>query len=366
MKIYKTYLYAFGILTGSLLNASCVDMLTEDPNSYYEKKDIFATKAKAAMAVTGVYEQLPTLYGSMDMAFPCSDDTYYVAGVTSDKGRRDIAHYKVTSSNTWVNSIWQGNYTGIERANYTIEGIEGMVDYETDKELQALVGEAKFLRALYAFNLVRYWGDVPFKTTSTNADKNVFQPRCSREIIYDQIIEDLNFAKTHLPWATAATTPEKVTQGAARGLLMRVLLQRAGYSLQMDGSITRPDDTKRRKYFEAVIEEWEEFKANGYHDFYPEGYRELFKGFSAGTLNSVESIFEIAFYSPDGKTGAKGYWGTYIGPLVAHPGISVTEVNQFMGRANAVFRVVPEWKGFFDVQAEDADGNVINMVGMNE
>lgn len=53
MKIYKTYLYAFGILAGSLLNASCIDMLTEDPNSYYEKKDIFATKAKAAMAVTG-------------------------------------------------------------------------------------------------------------------------------------------------------------------------------------------------------------------------------------------------------------------------------------------------------------------------
>ena len=36
MKIYKTYLYAFGILAGSLLNASCIDMLTEDPNSYYE------------------------------------------------------------------------------------------------------------------------------------------------------------------------------------------------------------------------------------------------------------------------------------------------------------------------------------------
>ena len=173
MKIYKTYLYAFGILAGSLLNASCIDMLTEDPNSYYEKKDIFATKAKAAMAVTGVYEQLPTLYGSMDMAFPCSDDTYYVAGVTSDKGRRDIAHYKVTSSNTWVNSIWQGNYTGIERANYTIEGIEGMVDYETDKELQALVGEARFLRALYAFNLVRYWGPT--------TDFPLFLGRCRAE-----------------------------------------------------------------------------------------------------------------------------------------------------------------------------------------
>ena len=258
-----------------------------------------------------------------------------------------------------MNSVWQGNYTGIERANYTVEGIEGMPGYAEDKDLQALVAEVKFLRALYAFNLVRYWGDVPFKTTSTNVDKNVFQPRCSREIIYDQIVEDLNFAKTHLPWANTSTTPEKVTQGAARGLLMRVLLQRAGYSLQMDGSITRPDDDKRKSYFEDVIKEWEAFNANGYHDFYPGGYTELFKGFSAGTLNSIESIFEIAFYSPDGKTGAKGYWGTYIGPSVAHPGISVTEVNQFMGRANAMFRVVPEWKGFFDVQEEDADGNVI-------
>ena len=56
MKTYKTYLYVLGILAGSLLNASCSDLLTEDPNSYYQKKDIFETKAKAAMAVVGVYE----------------------------------------------------------------------------------------------------------------------------------------------------------------------------------------------------------------------------------------------------------------------------------------------------------------------
>ena len=95
---------------------------------------------------------------------------------------------------------------------------------------------------------------------------------------------------------------------------MRVLLQRAGYSLQMDGTITRPDESKRREYYNAVIQEWEEFKANDYHNFYTAGYLDLFKGFSAGTLNSQESLFEIAFYSPDGSTGAKGTWGTYNGP----------------------------------------------------
>lgn len=102
-------------------------------------------------------------------------------------------------------------------------------------------------------------------------------------------------------------------------LLMRVLLQRAGYSLQMDGSITRPDDAKRKEYFEDVIEEWKAFQENKYHDFYPGGYTELFKGFSAGTIDSKESLFEVAFYSADGKSGAKGYWGTYIGPSVAQP-----------------------------------------------
>ena len=95
MKIYKTYLYALGILAGGLLNTSCADLLTEDPNSYYEKKDIFSTKAKAAMAVTGVYERLPELYGYMDMAFPCSDDTYLCVG--SDFGQRPAGHRPLQS-----------------------------------------------------------------------------------------------------------------------------------------------------------------------------------------------------------------------------------------------------------------------------
>ena len=50
--------------------------------------------------------------------------------------------------------------------------------------------------------------------------------------------------------------------------------------------------------------------------------------------------FEVAFYTVDGRTGARGYWGTYNGPLVAAPGIEATETDKFMGRANALFRVI--------------------------
>lgn len=327
------------------LLASCNDALTEIPDSYYQRKDFFVNASNAQLAVTGIYNILPTVYGDKDgMAIPCSDDTYYVVGTMSDNARRDLAHYYVKPANTMVYGVWKGKYEGLNRANYTISGIEEMKDYPGSDELKKLVAEAKFLRAQAAFDLVRYWGDVPFKTTYSANYEDTYLPRTDREEIYEQVIDDLNFAKKHLPWADAASSPERATQGAARALLMRVWLTRAGYSLQMDGKTTRPAETLRQKYFEAVIDEWEAFEANKYHKFYTSGYTELFKGFSAGILSSEESLFEIAFLVPN----AKGYWGTYIGPLVAAPGIMPTEASKFMGRANANFRTVPEWKSFFE------------------
>ena len=195
---------------------------------------------------------------------------------------------------------------------------------------------------------MKYWGDVPFKTDYSSGYDDAFGGRVNRELIYDQIIEDLNFAKSNLEWATAASSPERATQGAARALLMRVWLQRAGYSLQQNGQMTRPDDATRKRYFEAVLNEWEEIQKNGYHGFYDGGYEALFKSYSEGVLNSKESIFEIAFFHQQGSRNG-GAWGIYNGPQVAEPtGISPTEANNYMGRANGFFITVPEWKAFFE------------------
>ena len=189
------------------------------------------------MAFLGVYVVLARVehYGQYEMAMPSSDDTYYIQGTGSDNTRRDISHYNLKSSNQWIQDIWEFKYQGIDRANYAIDGIEAMEDYATDKKLQKLAAEAKFLRALLSFDLVKYWGDVPYKTTYTGEYGHVFEPRTSREIIYDQIVDDLTFAKNNLDWANGSSSSERANPGAARAILMRVLLQRDGYSLQMDG-----------------------------------------------------------------------------------------------------------------------------------
>lgn len=324
--------------------ASCDDALTEKPDSYYERDDFFTTEAKAEMAVLGIYNVLSDIYADKDgMATPCSDDTYYISGTTSDDGQRDLAHFSIRSTNSLIESVWAGKYTQINRANYTVSGIESMRGWQTNRRLLRLLGEARFLRAQAAFDLARYWGDVPFKTIHTDGYGEAYGPRVSRDEIYRQVIEDLDFAKENMPWADEIGTPERAGQGAARALLMRVLLTRAGYSLGADGSFTRPSGQVRRECFEKVVAEWEAFVEKGYHDFCPQGYTGLFKGFSAGTLDTKESLFEVAFL--DEKT--KGVWGTRNGPLVAAPVIAPSESGSYMGRANAMFRVVPEWKNFF-------------------
>lgn len=347
-------------LLATLLTASCGDTLTETPNSSYDKEHFFDSESKAEMAVMGIYSALSDYrhYGWYEMAGHVSDDTYYTARTHSDNAIHDMAHYRVNATNEWVEWMWQLKYAGIDRANMAIDGICRMPGYENNERLQALEAEARFLRAFLAFDLVKYWGDVPFKTRYTANYEDAFAPRTDREEIYDQIVEDLDFAKAHTGWATAASTPERVTQGAARALLMRVCLQRAGYSLRADGQLARPEEAVRQSCFDRVLEEWDAFQRAGVHGFYDGGYEALFKSFSEGTLNARESLFEVSFFHSTGNRNG-GAWGIYNGPQVAEPtGISTTDAGNYMGRANGFFITVPEWRAFFEEGDERRDVSI--------
>ena len=353
---------------GALLSMGVVSCdLTEKPTSFYEMDTYFTTADKAKMAVIGIYDCLAAegSYGQYVMPFASSDDMYMVRGTaTGDGTRRDISHYALTSSNTWVASVWNYIYEGIDRANTAIAGIEKMPDYENSDELKELVAQARFLRAFLAFDLVRYWGDVPFKTTSTGSFGDTAQPRTERAKIYDQIIIDLDFAKIHLKPGNEVASSEVPCRGAARALLMRVYLQRAGYSLdRTTRTLTRPDDATRKNYFDAVIEEWKAFGTEGYHNFYGAGYEELFKNYSKLVLNNHESLWEIAFEPNNGQKDNAGYWATYNGPLVDAPDAGSGAANQnFFGRANAFFIVLPYWGDFYDDNDVRRDVNFVDYV----
>jgi len=131
----------------------------------------------------------------------------------------------VLSSHAWIDKYWTASYHAIACANDVLANI-GAVD---DEELRAQYeGEARFLRALNYFNIVRLWGPA-FKVTRklTAAESRVMQRVASSEI-YDLVEEDLRAIVDNdlLPAASAAADLGRATMPAAKALLAKVCMTR--------------------------------------------------------------------------------------------------------------------------------------------
>lgn len=356
----KTAYKFLSLLVPAALLCSCDDQLTEHPSSGYDKDTYFESVDHADMAILGIMSSISDYnhYGQYEIATPTSDDTYFTSRTQSDNGVNDISHYRYNSANSWLEYLWRMKYQGIDRANTAIQGIEAMPDFATDPQIRRLGGEARFLRAFLTFDLIKYWGEVPYSTEPTSSYDSSFRPRRTLDELYEIVIGDLTRAIDQMPWGMQGESPERASQGSARALLMRVLMQRAGYALYADGTFERPGAAMRRDCYNKVIEQWEAFQANGYHDFYPGGFAKLFKDVSGSVLNNKEDLWEVAMYHDQGRRNGSA-WGIYIGPAVAAPtGLSTNESDAYMGRSNAFFLVVPEWYDFYEEVDERRDVTV--------
>ncbi|WP_373497209.1 RagB/SusD family nutrient uptake outer membrane protein [Aquiflexum sp.] len=280
-RIYKNLIVLF-LSLGML--SSCEDYLEVTPVSSFGPDYIFSNVTNATKALTGVYAALGGDHGygiRLSMYYPLDDDIMMGQGGNPfpDNERRDIAHYNVQPSNTQLRLPFNQLFLGVERANIFIAEIPKMSLYEngseTDKrELRRLHGEALALRAQFYFELVRNWGDLPaqFSPSSTQAD--LFLERTDRDVIYNQIIDDLGVAADLVPWGTAGGSNERLTQGAIRALRARISLFRGGYSLRLDRQMRRGSDHLR--YYQIAKEETEKIIQSGSHRLNP-SFQSVFK-----------------------------------------------------------------------------------------
>lgn len=107
--------------------------------------------------------------------------------------------------------------------------------------------EARFLRAYYYFILVEGWGDVPFKTTSTQSVTGLSIPRTDKETIYDFIVKEMDECTDGLLSAAQLNyKPGRISKSTAWGILARVCLFRAGEHYRDHEA---GDQTKIQEYF---------------------------------------------------------------------------------------------------------------------
>lgn len=103
---------------------------------------------------------------------------------------------------------------------------------KTAKRYKAVVAEARFMRALSYFYLVRMYGDIPYVTNSSEAIE--YQPRTAVADIYNKIIvPDLIEACASLPTVSRSGFSSTPSQWAAKALLSDVYMTMAGWPLKL-------------------------------------------------------------------------------------------------------------------------------------
>ena len=93
--------------------------------------------------------------------------------------------------------------------------------------MKRYLGEALVLRSMGYFELLRWWGDIPFKDEPSKSDlSNVYMNKTDKDIAYAAIVKDMQEAIEYLPWLGEESeyNCERITKGFAKGLLARIAL----------------------------------------------------------------------------------------------------------------------------------------------
>jgi starch-binding outer membrane protein, SusD/RagB family len=225
----KKIFYIFSLVW---LGTACQKSFVEDvvsptnisPDGYYTSVPNFQA------ALTGIYGHLRTVYdGFFRMAEIPSDNSLSTATVAADTGPLDQMTWLNTTPSVLVQ--WQNAYASIAYCNNFIDQLQNFSDIDAALKARWL-GEAKFIRALNYFNLVRFYGDVPLVLKKIETEQEAYSyGREPVAKVYEQIIKDLTEARENLPpQYTAPADLGRVTSGAARSMLGKVYLTLGRFS----------------------------------------------------------------------------------------------------------------------------------------
>ena len=211
-----------------IFSTSCEDALVEDPRTFLSQETVFSSKGGAISATLGIYEPFRenNLYGWWllgNLEF-WSD---YIFGRGS---QANASLYKLASRGIGrVGNIWRGGYNVINRANIVIQQLNEKDIPGVDGNLKnELLAEARFLRALSYFHLVRLFGDCPIRTEPELDISKLAISRSPEAEVYNAILADLDFAEENLP--NVGYNDGRATRWSASGLLSIVYLTRSQWS----------------------------------------------------------------------------------------------------------------------------------------
>lgn len=237
-KQYTNLIKISSLLLCLFFLGACKDFLeVGTPQDRIVAEDVFNTPETATSAVLGIYSQFmgTSLWyssGGMTIFTGLSSDELYNTN-SSNTSYNELRTNSLTPQNGILDfNIWDRAYKNIYQANICIEKLQTARQLPSQIREQ-LLGESFFSRAFIYFYLINIFGDVPL-ILSTDYEVNSVKKRDEVRLVYDQIIKDLQEAKTLLKNPYVTQDRVRPNLKTAQALLARAYL----YTKQWDLAIT--------------------------------------------------------------------------------------------------------------------------------
>jgi hypothetical protein len=257
---------------------SCESFLEQQPVDQITTDQVIIDAASAETAVLGIYSrlQIGNAYGNLLVNMPgvASDELVHSGSFPTIA---EVDDNSMSSNNVTTSGMWQTCYTGIFQCNNVLEIIEANPELPglTPALTNEIVGQARFLRALFHFNLLNLYGDVPL-ATSTDLETLSTISRTPRAEVMSFVIEEARTAATELEGVSFDNDNQyRATSWAAKALEARALL----YSGDVAGAGAVANDIIENGGFELA-----------------DTYSELFQ---PGSVQNSEIIFSVFFSAAD-------------------------------------------------------------------
>ena len=254
-----------------MTNACSDDFLEETKRYSQDSESYFNSEEEYYNALVGAYDVLQSTYVNVLLGEIASNNTLCGGESATDvPGFQQIDNMTHTQVNSNLRDIWNWMYAGVNRTNYIME-FEDKTNFE-GKEI--IIGETRFLRAYFYFELVKWFGEVPMKEVRFQLEDETTVPRSPVEDVYGLIERDLQYAVDNLTY----TAPQigRATKGSAQALLGKVYLYQDKFS-------------EAAVVLSTLIDE-------GPYDLV-EDYDQIFE-FSGE--NGIESVFEVQYTDVEG------------------------------------------------------------------
>lgn len=214
----------------ALLTVGCAD-LTENPVGLLSPAGFYKTKRDVESGIFGAYSSLASepLFGRQFLsAIMLRSDMVDIGNRGTSAERIQVNDFTMDASNGMVARFWPIWFQVISAANSAEAGAKSLSLPEA--EINPLIAEARFIRAMSYYHLVRCFGGVPYIDSFVSDPESVKTiKKSSEEEIYQKIIADLEYGKQWLPDKQVGDVRSRPSKGAAAAYLASVYLTQGNF-----------------------------------------------------------------------------------------------------------------------------------------